>query len=527
LALARESQWCRAMQATTLAVALEGLAANLVRVEVDSGRGLPAFRMVGLPEAAVREARVRVRAALAPLGVDLNEYVITVNLAPAYLRKAGTAFDLAIAVATMAAVERIAPSAVAGTLLVGELSLSGELRAVRGVLPALLGARARGVTRAIVATDNSAEAAAVGGIDTRVAGDLRAVIAHLRGEAALPQAVAPPPTTASLPGCDLADVRGQGHARKALEIAAAGEHNLLMVGPPGAGKTMLARRLPTILPPMSDEESLTVTSIHSVAGFLRADEGLIRERPFRAPHHTLSSAAMLGGGAPLRPGEVSLAHHGCLFLDELPEFRRHVIEALRQPLEDGSVSICRAHARATYPARPLFVAAINPCPCGYAADASRRCTCTPERVRAYRARLSGPLLDRIDIHVGLPALAIDDIQAAGAGESSASVRARVVAAREIQAARQRDGETAGRCNGTLSQSELERIAPPDPESKALLASTLTRSGLSARAYIKVWRLARTIADLEGSDAVRRGHFVEALQLRSGDARGDAPMALAS
>lgn len=499
---------------TSHASVLVGLDAYSVRVEVASTRGPAFFQMVGLAEAAVRESRVRVTSALASLSVLLDEYAVTVNLAPADLRKSGAVLDLAIALAILAAIQRLPASTLARTLLLGELSLDARLQPIRGVLPSLLGAKRDGFDRAIVPWGNRAEAGLVDGIDTFVAADLESVIDHLTSKRSLGR----PPRNRFQPsaidgGPDLVAVRGQGTARRALEIAAAGHHNLLFVGPPGGGKTLLARTLPSILPPLEFDEALELTAIYSVAGLVDGEQGAIARRPFRAPHHSVSDAGLVGGGDIPRPGEVSLAHHGVLFLDELAEFRRSALEALRQPLEDGIVQISRARARSVFPARPLVVAAVNPCNCGYFGHPSRDCRCSEVQRRRYLARLSGPLLDRIDLHCAVPPVDVAYLSSSTAGEDSSCVRKRVMVARERQRERYTTRRVAVPTNSMLSLVEAESSLARNGSVRKLLDQATSRFGLSARAYLRILRVARSIADLDRADEIAVAHLAEAIQGR--------------
>lgn len=499
-----------APRADALSVSLSGLDAHIVHIGTTI-TGTPAsFEITGLSEARQREARIRLLAALQQLNVDLHQHGVSVRVGPEEVARGGT-FDVPMALTILTALGQISTQALKDTVVLGELSLSGAIRPVRGVLPSLRGAIAHGITRAIVPRANAQEAASVPGIQVLVANNLDEVARYIREGAPLESAGEPPPFPMVPPAAapDLGDLRGMHAARRALEIAAAGGHHLLLMGSPGAGKTALARRMSGILPPLSLDEAIEVTSVYSVAGLLMPEVGLTGARPFRAPHHTVSGAGLVGGGEPVRPGEVSLAHHGVLFLDELLEFRSSVLETLRQPLAEGRVTLARGRTRTTFPAQSLIVAAINPCPCGFAGDYVRRCVCSPERLRAYRARLSDPLFDRFDVQVALPPVDVAELQRSSRNEPSCEVQKRVIAARAAQEERARTGAT-GRSNAQLSPREFERVAMPDAAGARLLAEATERLGLSAAGYSRVLRVARTIADLDGSDGVHARHVAEAV-----------------
>ncbi len=497
-----------------LAVALSraqlGVEAPLVQTEVHLGNGLPVFNIVGLPETVVRESRDRVRAAIEQCGFDFPAGRVVVNLSPADLPKSGGRFDLPIAIGILGALGKIPARSLEALELYGELSLTGELRAVRGLLPAALAAQ-RSAHAVIVPAAGADEVSLAPGLCAFGANNLLEVCAHLCGDSllAIVQRVHPAARSADR-GPDLSEVLGQAHARRALEIAAAGAHSLLFIGPPGTGKSMLAQRLPGILPDMTDEEALEVASVMSVAG-RPVEPRFWRRRPFRSPHHTASAPALVGGGADPRPGEISLAHNGVLFLDELPEFSRHVLDAMREPIESGLVTIARAAAHLEFPARFQLIAAMNPCPCGQYGDAAGDCHCTGEQVQRYRGRISGPLLDRIDLHIEVPRLDVAHWRQRGTpGEESAAVASRVLRARERQVQRQ------GLCNARLGNAEIDRFCKPDAAGRTLLERATEKFRLSARAHHRILKVARTLADLAAEAGVSARHVSEALALRKLD-----------
>jgi len=505
------------MLAKIFSAAVLGLDAYVVEVEAHLEAGIPSFSLVGLPDTAVKESRERVNAALKNSYLQFPLKKITINLAPADIKKEGSAYDLPIAVAILAACGQTDPDVAASFLILGELALDGTLRPIKGSLPIALAAKDKAYRGIILPAENAAEAALVNGVEVIPVNNLSEVVAFLNGEKVIePQIVDINGIFAEKSICevDFSEVKGQYHVKRALEIAAAGGHNILIIGPPGSGKSMLARRFATILPDMTMDEALETTKIYSVAGLLPTDEALIATRPFRSPHHSISDAALVGGGQVPRPGEISLSHNGVLFLDELPEFKKNVLEVMRQPLEDREVTIARAASTLKFPANFLLVAAMNPCPCGYFGDRNRECSCGVTKIKSYVSKISGPLLDRIDIHIEVPAVKYEELATKADGESSKNIRQRVIKARDKQL--QRYQGRAVYSNSAMTNKDLKSHCHLDEQCHAVLKQAIEALSLSARAYNRILKVARTIADLESSENIQMAHLTEAIQYRSLD-----------
>lgn len=497
--------------------ALYGIDGFLVDVETDISNGLPGFDIVGLPDAAVKESKERIRAAIKNTGLAMPAKHITVNLAPADIKKEGSHFDLPIALGILVSSKQLDIPDAEKTVFFGELSLSGDLRRVNGALPMAISAFQNGIKKVFLPKANEKEAAVVEGLEVYGADNLKEILDHFTGQKKLEAACVSVDELLCESDAfryDFVDVKGQAFAKRALEIAAAGGHNVIMIGPPGSGKTMIAQRIPSILPKLSFEESLEVTKIHSIAGLLSGNSPLIAERPFRHPHHTVSAAGLSGGGTNPRPGEISLSHNGVLFMDELPEFRRDALEAMRQPLEDGEITITRTSGSVTYPCSVMLVASMNPCPCGFYGDSTRECSCSQNQIIKYMSKISGPLLDRIDLHIEVPAVKYDELEAKAPGESSAAIRERVERARQLQ--RERYKGSGVFSNSQLTQELMEKYCRLDSEASALLRDAFETLGLSARAHNRILKVARTIADLAGEESIGLEHIAEAIQYRALD-----------